>query len=129
MPPIDPRLKEACELKNKLVHWLKESNQEYRKIKLGILYKSMENSNLEAFQSVKKTFQRWKKEVVHSFMYLFNNGYIEGVNNIIKVLKCNSFGIKSFERMKKKILWQQKVKKSFKVKRDDAIAAIFRHQI
>ncbi|MBU5265797.1 transposase [Virgibacillus proomii] len=30
-------------------------------------------------------------------MYPFNNGYIEGVNNTIKVLKRNSFRMKSFE--------------------------------
>lgn len=35
-------------------------------------------------------------------MYPFNNGYIEGVNNTIKVLKRMSYGIKSFERLKRK---------------------------
>lgn len=88
--------------------------------------KAMENLNLEAFQRVKGTFQRWKKEIVHSVMCSFNNGYIEEVNNTIEVLKRNSFVIKSFERMKKKILWQQEVKKSCKVKRD---GGSFQHHI
>ncbi|WP_077321410.1 hypothetical protein [Virgibacillus proomii] len=30
-------------------------------------------------------------------MYPFNNGYMAEVNNTIKLLKRNSFGIKSFE--------------------------------
>ncbi|WP_152023686.1 hypothetical protein [Oceanobacillus iheyensis] len=29
------------------------------------------------------------------------------MNNTIKVIKRNSYGIKGFERLKKKILWQQ----------------------
>jgi len=40
-------------------------------------------------------------------MYPYNNGYIEGVNNTTKVTKRMSFGIKSFERLRKKILWRQ----------------------
>ncbi|MBM7569912.1 transposase [Aquibacillus albus] len=31
------------------------------------------------------------------------NGYIEGINNTIKVLKRDSFGIKNFQRLKHKI--------------------------
>nr|WP_281269235.1 transposase [Paraliobacillus ryukyuensis] len=41
---------------------------------------------------------------------LFNNGYIEGVNNTIKVTKCISYGIKRFERLKKKILGRQEIR-------------------
>nr|WP_324777885.1 transposase [Virgibacillus senegalensis] len=45
-------------------------------------------------------------------MYPFHNGYIKGINNTIKVLKRDSFGIKDVERLKHKILWQQAVKKA-----------------
>ncbi|MDC3417447.1 hypothetical protein NC799_11125 [Aquibacillus sp. 3ASR75-54] len=34
------------------------------------------------------------------------------MNSTIKVLKRDSFGIKSFTRLKNKILWQQEVKKA-----------------
>lgn len=43
-------------------------------------------------------------------MYPYNNGYIEGINNTIKILKRLSCGIKKFERMRKKIVGQQEVK-------------------
>nr|WP_234400624.1 transposase [Virgibacillus senegalensis] len=71
----------------------------------------MRASNIEAFRRV-RTFMLWKQEILQSFMYPFNNGYIEGINNTIKVLKRDSFGIKDFERLKHKILWQQAVKKA-----------------
>ncbi|MFC7060329.1 transposase [Halobacillus seohaensis] len=57
------------------------------------------------------SLKRWKKEILQAFMYLFNNGHIECVNNTNKVLKRNSYGInKSYERLKNKILWQQEMK-------------------
>ncbi|MFC7063872.1 transposase [Halobacillus seohaensis] len=31
---------------------------------------------------------------------------MEGVNNTIKVLKRNYYGLKSYERLKNKVLWQ-----------------------
>jgi len=40
------------------------------------------------------------------FVYPFNNGYIEGVNHTTKVLKRQSYGIKSFLRLRKKNLIQ-----------------------
>nr|WP_110943484.1 transposase [Virgibacillus senegalensis] len=54
------------------------------------MFKRMRASNIEAFRRVRKTFMRWKQEILQSFMYPFHNGYIEGINNTIKVLKRDS---------------------------------------
>lgn len=75
-----------------------------------MLKKKLKASTLDGFHRVAGTFKRWRQEILQSFMYPYNNGYIEGVNNTIKVLKRLSYGIKNFERMRKKILWQQEVK-------------------
>ncbi|CQR48146.1 hypothetical protein BN1058_02494 [Paraliobacillus sp. PM-2] len=101
---IDVRLDEAYQLKNKLGQWFKESDEKTAKEGLETCLKEMRMSNIESFHKVVKTFKRWKQEILQSFMYPFNNGYIEGVNNTIKVTKRMSYGIKSFERLKKKIL-------------------------
>jgi membrane protease YdiL (CAAX protease family) len=47
-----------------------------------------------------------------AFVYPFNNGYIEGVNNTTKVIKRISYGIKSFQRLRKKILFRQAIRSS-----------------
>lgn len=109
---IHPRLREAYELKNKLDQWFKESNEKTARQGLEECLLAMKASKMEAFDKVRKTFQRWKQEILQSFMYPFNNGYIEGVNNTIKVTKRMSYGIKDFERLKKKILWRQEVRKA-----------------
>ncbi|MCR6108180.1 transposase [Salipaludibacillus agaradhaerens] len=45
--------------------------------------------------------------MLQSFIYPYNKGYIEGKNNTTKVFKRMSYAIKSFERLRKKILWRQ----------------------
>ncbi|WP_312889046.1 ISL3 family transposase [Desertibacillus haloalkaliphilus] len=104
------RLREAYELKNELDWWFKTSNAENAKEGLEAWFEKVEKSGNEAFKKVVKTFKRWKKEILHSFMYPYNNGYIEGVNNTTKVIKRMSYGIKSFQRLRKKILWRQMVR-------------------
>lgn len=110
---IHPRLKEAYELKNKLDRWFKESDERTVTKGFELCLEEMKASSIEAFHQVVKTFKRWRQEILQSFMYPFNNGYIEGVNNTIKVTKRMSYGIKDFERLKKKILWRQEVRKVF----------------
>ncbi|QHS22913.1 ISL3 family transposase [Virgibacillus sp. MSP4-1] len=109
---IHPRLKEAYELKNKLDQWFKESDKITATQGFEECLSAMKASNIEAFHKVMKTFKRWRQEILQSFMYPFNNGYIEGVNNTIKVAKRMSYGIKDFKRLKKKILWRQEVRRA-----------------
>jgi transposase len=110
---LHPRLQEAYHLKNKIDQWFKESNRHTAQKGLENCMELMKVSKIVGFKRVAGTFSRWKQEILQSFMYPFNNGYIEGVNNTIKVLKRMSYGIKSFERLKKKILWQQKVGRAY----------------
>lgn len=107
---IDPRLKEAYELKNRLDHWFKTSDKKTVKRGMNVCIKAMETSTILAFERVAQMFKRWGKEILHSFIYPYSNGITEGINNTIKVLKRLSFGIRSFQRLHDKILWQQQVK-------------------
>lgn len=109
---LDSDLREAYELKNELDVWLKTSTMENAKTGLEAWMTRVEESGNEAFRKVVQTFKRWKQEILQSFMYPFNNGYIEGVNNTTKVIKRMSYGIKSFERLRKKILWRQLVRRN-----------------
>lgn len=103
-----PKLEEAYVLKNKLDEWFKKSNGYTARAGLEDWCALVENSNIEAFKSVVQTFKRWKTEILNSFVYpSYSNGYIEGVNNTTKVIKRTSYGIKSFIRLRKKILWRQ----------------------
>lgn len=71
-------MRKAYELKNQLDEWFKKSNERIPKTGIEEWSQLVEKSNIESFQSVVKTFQRWKTEILNSFVYPYSNGYIEG---------------------------------------------------
>jgi hypothetical protein len=66
------------------------------------------NAGGEKFQCIEvactKTFINRSEEILNSFEYPFSNGYTEGVNNKIKVIKRNAFGVRNFKRFRNRIL-------------------------
>ena len=51
-----------------------------------------------------KTYNKFKNYIINSLKYKFNNGIIEGTNNLIKCIKRIAFGYKSFYHFKTRIL-------------------------
>lgn len=51
-----------------------------------------------------KTYNKFKSFIFNSFKYKFNNGLIEGTNNLIKCIKRIAFGYRSFYHFKTRIL-------------------------
>ena len=50
------------------------------------------------------TLQNWAKPIFDTFRYPFTNGFTEGCNNKIKVLKRNAYGYRNFARFRNRIL-------------------------
>lgn len=61
-------------------------------------------SQLKEFHNLLSSFKSWNHEVVNAFLLPFSNGFTEGCNNKIKVLKRISYGIKNFDRFRNRIL-------------------------
>ena len=51
-----------------------------------------------------KTFENWYPEVTASFYYDYNNGIAEGINNKIKVIKRQAYGIRNFDNFRRLIM-------------------------
>lgn len=51
-----------------------------------------------------KTYKKFKSNIINSLKYDYNNGLIEGTNNLIKCIKRISFDFKSFSHFKTRIL-------------------------
>ncbi len=107
---MHPDLAEAYRLKNAFHRWFHASNSSNVKENLYKWFEMVKNSFIRNFDSVVKTFKNWQTEILNAFVYSYNNGYIEGVNNTTKVIKRMSYGIKSFERLRKKILFRQAIR-------------------
>ena len=70
----------------------------------------VEESGVEEFKSVLKTFKTWKTEIQEGLTHVYSNGFTEGMNNKIKVLKRTAFGFRNFSRFRARILWLFRVK-------------------
>lgn len=59
---------------------------------------------LKQFEKCAKTIRNWYSGIANSFDSPITNGFTEGCNNKIKVLKRNAFGYKNFSRFRNRIL-------------------------
>ena len=101
---IKPELEKAYDLKENF-YWLLESkSREEARERLFIWYKEVESCNIPEFKSAYRAIKNWEKYILNSFEVPYSNGYTEGTNNKIKVIKRNAFGLRNFERMRTRIL-------------------------
>ena len=63
------------------------------------------NDNISSYMKTSiKTLFEFKDMIINTFNNIYHNGYIEGNNNFIKVIKKIAFGFRSFIRFKTRIL-------------------------
>ncbi len=63
-------------------------------------------SYIEEFVEASGTIERWIEYIVNSFIdKRYSNGFTEGINNKIKVIKRNGFGYKNFNFFRRRILY------------------------
>lgn len=109
-------LRTAYELKEAYCAWFDEakaagdSDLSMTRKCLHTFYELVEASGVEEFKKAIGTFQNWQKEIMNSFAFGLNNGYIEGINNQTKVIKRNAFGFRRFDRFRLKILLHHQYK-------------------
>ena len=63
-----------------------------------------QNSKIPEYGECTKTLANWRTGILNSFDVPYSNGFTEGCNNKIKVLKRNAYGYRNFERFRKRIL-------------------------
>lgn len=65
----------------------------------------VEAANLPEFSALLHSFTDWEKPIVQAIIQPYSNGFTEGMNNKIKVVKRLSFGIRKFEILRNRILF------------------------
>lgn len=110
-------LRKAYHLKEWFSQWFKKAKENgvslisETKESLKEFYRRVEKANIPEFKKAIRTLQNWQIEILNSFAYDYSNGFLEGINNLTKVLKRNAFGFRSFKRFRAKILLTHKYKK------------------
>jgi transposase len=94
----------AYSLKEQYFDFLDSENSIVAKKKLSRWVLLAENSGLKSFADCARTMQNWSLGILNSFDCPYTNGFTEGVNNKIKVIKRNAYGYRNFERFRKRIL-------------------------
>ena len=98
------KLEKAYELKNAFKDFICAKDILTAKNELGIWIAMAKESGLQEFSKAITAFTNWKKEILNSKLIKETNGFTEGCNNKIKVLKRNAFGFKNFKRFRNRIL-------------------------
>lgn len=71
---------------------------------LGEWIETTEDCGIEPFEKCARTMQNWFSGIINSFDTNITNGFTEGCNNKIKVLKRNAYGYQNFRRFRNRIL-------------------------
>ncbi|ANS60643.1 hypothetical protein BAY21_00625 [Streptococcus thermophilus] len=112
------------EILEKLLSYSDELRQHYELYQFLLFHFQEKNSNhffslIEQeiatvnpiFQTVFKTFLKDKDKVLNAMELPYSNAKLEATNNLIKVIKRNTFGFRNFENFKKRILIALNIKK------------------
>jgi transposase len=100
---ISERLRKAYAIVNEFREFMKSENSKQARKALG-RFMMMQNYNLPEFDSVFRMISNWDKYILNAFDVPYTNGYTEGINNKIKVLKRISYGMRNFDRFRNRIL-------------------------
>ena len=97
---ISPELKQTYNIYQDLLYSFKNND----KNKLEIILSSKYEHLSDYMKTSLKTLIEFKNYIFNTFDNHYHNGYIEGNNNFIKVIKRIAFGFRSFRRFKARIM-------------------------
>ena len=105
MLDMDPKLSTAYFLKEEIYKLLKEKNRDKQKQLLSEWIMEAEESEVLSFKKCANTYRNWFAPICNSFDCPYTNGFTEGCNNKIKVLKRNAYGMRNFSNFRNRILF------------------------
>jgi transposase len=100
----DESLYKAYWLKEDFYDIMKSQSKEEAKKKISNWILQAENSKIKRFSKCANTMRNWFQGICNSFDCAYTNGFTEGCNNKIKVLKRNAYGYRNFSRLRNRIL-------------------------
>lgn len=117
---LDDELNRGYDLKELFLDIVNNSSYETAESDLLIWMDLCKESKIPEFIEASKTIENWLEYIVNSFIdKRFNNGYTEGLNNKIKVIKRNAYGYKNFDFFRLRLLYILNGKLSGRSKKND----------
>lgn len=101
---INDELKLAIDLKDEFYELLHTTSYEDSPLAFRSFIEKLKNSRIPEYFYVARTYDNWFCEICNSFIdSRYHNGYIEGINNKVKVIKRIAFGYRNFDNFKSRI--------------------------
>ena len=95
-----PELKRAYELREELTGIFdQEITKEEARQEIGLWQARVRESGVKGFEKFIVTLNNWMEEITNYFVARESSGFLEGVNNKIKVLKRRCYGIFNLSRL------------------------------
>ncbi|MEG0775799.1 ISL3 family transposase [Clostridium sp.] len=103
---IDEVIKRGYQLKEMFLDIVNFSTYETATKEFMAWIELCKESNIPEFIQASNTINNWLEYIVNSFIDIrYSNGYTEGLNNKIKVIKRNGYGYKSFKFLRLRLLY------------------------
>ena len=97
-------LKLAYYFKERFYDFLASETRDEAKRKLYNINLLIQTSGLKEYDMLLSVIKNWSSYILNAFDLPYTNGFIEGTNNAIKVLKRIGFGYRSFDNLRRRIL-------------------------
>ena len=103
---IDEELYKGYILKELFLDVLHTTTYEYAEVEIKEWISTVRNYGINEMITAAETIENWLPYIVNSFIdKRFSNGYTEGMNNKIKVIKRIGFGYRNFEFLRLRIMY------------------------
>ena len=107
---VSPDLREAYLLKEKFYEFMDSADAVQAKKNLEAFRIFAALANIPEFSACLTMLHNWHDYILNAFDCPFSNGFTEGKNNAIKVIKRSAFGYRNFDNFRRRILVSLKVK-------------------
>lgn len=99
-----PLLRQAWALKEAFRAWYSSSSRAEAERGLMAWEEEVRDKRLAPFKALFPMLRDWREEILNYFDYPYTNGYLEGKNNRIKVIKRVAYGYRNTHNFRQRIL-------------------------
>ena len=98
-----PDLATAYHLKELFYQFMRSNSRNEAAKNLHFFILAAQTSQLTEFQPCLTMLGNWSNDILNAFDCTYTNGFTEGTNNVIKVIKRNAFGYRNFDNFRNRI--------------------------
>jgi transposase len=101
---VSPDLREAYLLKEKFYEFMASPDSATARQRLKAFHVFAVVADIPEFASCLTMLKNWSNYILNAFDFPYSNGFTEGINNTIKVIKRVAYGYRNFSNFRRRIL-------------------------